>query len=337
MDSRRICPRSRLWTAEFRDTICRVKADMSSFSVVQYTLKDEENDLIIKCKRDSLFGHTLSVFGILRKEGVMDFENKVVIVTGGASGIGKATCFAFAAKGAEVVCIDNDQAAGFSLMHKLCTDWHQSPIKFFELDVSDPVQTEYLMNLILNNYGRVDVLVNNAAIQPLESYVPLHLMPNDLWDSILDVNLKGYFLMAKHCIPFMLEQGVGVIINIASVHAFATAKCTSAYAASKAAIVSLTRSIALEYGDKNIRSVAICPGAVDTPLVRRTLSAQTHGMSPEQAKKQLDKAHPIGRIGMPEEIAATVLFCAGPGASFMTGCAMMVDGGLVAKGSWAVE
>ena len=267
----------------------------------------------------------------------MNFENKVVIVTGGASGIGRATCHEFANAGAKVICIDKDAVACSLLVHEIDKRRYVGTGKFFEADVSDIVRTEYVVNLILNHYKRVDVLVNNAAIQPLESYAPLHLLPTDLWDKILDVNLRGYFLMAKYCIPSMLMQGQGVIINIASVTAFAASKCISAYAASKAGIVSLTRSIALEYGDQNIRAVAICPGTIDTPLVRRTLSAQTHGMSLEQAKEQLDKAHPIGRIGTPEEIAATVLFCAGPGASFMTGCAVTVDGGLSAKGAWAVE
>lgn len=181
------------------------------------------------------------------------------------------------------------------------------------------------------------MLVNNAAIQPRISYTPLHLLPVDMWDEVMDVNLKGYFLMARYCLPMMIDQGGGVIINMASVTGLAASKNISAYAASKAGIISLTRSIALEYGDKNIRAVAICPGTIDTPLVRRTLSAQTHGMDAQQAKEKLDHAHPIGRIGKPEKIAAVVLFCAGPGASFMTGSVVTVDGGLLAKGAWAVE
>ena len=267
----------------------------------------------------------------------MDFENKVVVVTGGASGIGRATSLAFIKAGARVVCVDKDTTVRPYFLQEIVTREYNGTVSFFKTDVSDAVSAESVVNLILNNYGKIDVLVNNAAIQPLESYVPLHLLPDNLWDEILEVNLKGYFLMVKRCIPCMLEQGGGVIINIASVVAFAASKNIAAYAASKAGIVSLTRSIALEYGDKNIRSVAICPGTIDTPLIERTLSAQTHGMSMKQAKKQLGKAHAIGRIGMPEEVARVVLFCAGPGASFMTGCVVPVDGGLLAKGAWAIE
>lgn len=260
----------------------------------------------------------------------MDFENKVVIVTGGVSGIGKAICLAFLNARANVICVDVDRAAGDLLVRE--SDRY---FDFLAMDVVDI--DEDLLDMALNLYGRVDILVNNAAIQPLESYQPLHLLPVDIWDRVIDVNLKGYFLMAKYCLPLMIEQGGGVIINIASVTGLAASKNISAYAASKAGVISLTRSTALEYADQNIRAVAICPGTIDTPLVRRTLSAQTHGMGAEQAKEKLDYAHPIGRIGRPEEIAATVLFCAGPGASFITGSVVTVDGGLMAKGAWAVE
>lgn len=261
-----------------------------------------------------------------------DFENRVVVVTGGASGIGKAICLAFLDEGALVICIDVNGRAGHSLENKT-----RRRMLFCKMDVANIADYPIFSNELTSLYGRVDVLVNNAAIQPLASYTPLHLLPVDVWDRVLDVNLKGYFLMAKYCLPMMLKQGEGVIINIASVTGLAVSKNISAYAASKAAIISLTRSIALEYGDKNIRAVAICPGTVDTPLVRRTLSAQTHDMDVQQAKEKLDRAHPIGRIGKPEEIATAVLFCAGPGASFMTGSVVTLDGGLLAKGAWAVE
>lgn len=263
----------------------------------------------------------------------MDLENKVVVVTGGASGIGRATCLAFLEAGARVICMDVDKEAGNTLM---CSDKHEL-LNFLEMDVSDVAKVPRGIHCVLDWYGRVDVLVNNAAIQPLDSYAPLHLLPVDIWDKVIDVNLKGYFLMAKYCIPSMLEHGGGVIVNIASVTGLAASKNISAYAASKAGIISLTRSIALEYGDKNIRAVTICPGTIDTPLVRRTLSVQTHGLDTQRAKEKMDRAHPIGRIGTPEEIASAVLFCAGPGASFMTGSVMTVDGGLTAKGAWAVE
>jgi len=271
----------------------------------------------------------------------VDFDNKIVVVTGGASGIGEGICIAFAMAGARVICVDMDREAGTSFINEVCTSklypHEQELVNFFEMNVADACQAPQGVYLLLKKYGGIDVLVNNAAIQPLESYTPLHLLSVDLWDKILNVNLRGYFLMARYCIPSMIEQGSGVIINIASVTGIAVSKNISAYAASKAAAISLTRSIALEYGDKNIRSVAICPGTIDTPLVRRTLSSQTHGLATDHAKEKLDRAHPIGRIGTPEEVAEVVLFCAGSGASFMTGSVVTVDGGLTAKGAWAVE
>lgn len=266
----------------------------------------------------------------------MDFENKVVVVTGGAGGIGGAICTAFVDAGARVICVDVNREAGKTFVLGMRSRKHGS-FDFLEMDVSDTDKVPRGIHRVINGYGRVDILVNNAAIQPLESYASLHLLNVDLWDKILDVNLKGYFLMARYCIPSMIEQGGGVIINIASVTGLAASKNISAYAASKAGIISLTRSIALEYGDKNIRSVAICPGTIDTPFIRRTLSAQVYGLGAECAKEKLDHAHPIGRIGMPEEIASAILFCAGSGASFMTGSVMTVDGGLLAKGAWEVE
>ena len=260
-----------------------------------------------------------------------NFENKVVIVTGGASGIGKAICSAFYDAGANVICVDVDRTIG----NLFLDDVSEDNFDFLPIDVVDI--DEELFDVALNLYGRIDILVNNAAIQPLESYTPLHLLPIDVWDRVIDVNLKGYFLMAKYCLPPMIEQGGGVIINIASVTGLAVSKNISAYAASKAAIISLTRSLALEYANQNIRAVAICPGTIDTPLVRQALSAQTHGIDAELAVEKLGHAHPIGRIGRPEEIAAAVLFCASDAASFMAGSVMMVDGGLLAKGAWAVE
>lgn len=268
----------------------------------------------------------------------MEFKDKVVVVTGGGSGIGLETCFAFLEEGAHVLCIDIDTSTARSqCIFRTFMNHILGSICFIESDILNAVKSKKAIERILKEYGRIDVVINNAAIQPLESYVPIHKLSGNLWDRILGVNLKGYFLMAKHCVPSMLKHGGGVIINIASVTAFAASKNIAAYAASKAGIISLTRSIALEYGDKNIRTVAICPGTIDTPLVRRTLSAQTHGMTFEEAKEKLGKVHPIGRVGTAQEVAATVLFCASSRASFMTGSAVTVDGGLSAKGAWAVE
>ena len=256
---------------------------------------------------------------------------RTVIVTGGMSGIGRAICEVFIHEGANVLCIDINAPVG-RMNHGFC--W---PPRFFEMDVSDAASCRHLVEVIEIDYGRIDVLINNAAIQPISSYVPMHLLSDYLWDQILTVNLKGYFLMAKHCLPVMMEQKGGVIVNIASVTGLAISKNISAYAASKAGIISLTRSIALEYAEYNIRAVTVCPGTIDTPMVWRTFEAQTGGMNQKDAIAALGKAHPVGRIGQPEEVAKAVLFLASDAASFITGAMLTVDGGLSAKGAWAIE
>ena len=179
-------------------------------------------------------------------------------------------------------------------------------------------------------WGGVDVLANNVGIQPLHSYLPAHELPEEMWDRIIDVNLKSGFLMTKYAVPVMKERGGGVIINTASVQGLQSAKGIAPYAASKGGMLSLTRQLALEYAADNIRVLAVNPGTIETPL-----AAAGTGNDYAKLRQEGAKAHPIGRIGKPEEIASVVLFLASDGASFMTGEFVNVDGGLMAKGAWA--
>ena len=161
--------------------------------------------------------------------------------------------------------------------------------------------------------------------------MPAHELPDELWDSILTVNLKSYFWMIKRCIPLLKRRQGGVIINTASVQGLQSQKGAAAYAASKGGILSLTRQIALEYAQDNIRCVAIAPGSFDTPLMKEVAA----GIADKNYIPQLIQRYPMKRFGRPQELAKVVAFLAGDGASFITGECVTVDGGIMAQGGWA--
>ena len=256
-----------------------------------------------------------------------DFSGKTVIVTGGAKGIGEGVTRAFAQAGANVFSADVDTVAGAKIAAE--SDSLPGNITYVNADVSKASTCEALVRQAAEN-GGVDVLVNNVGIQPVDSYLPVHEFPEETWDRILDVNLKSGFLMSKYAIPEMLKQGSGVIVNIASVQGRQSMKGVPAYAASKGGMISLTQQLALEYAEQNIRVLAVNPGTIETHLA---LESVNHDV--EALRSAAADAHPVGRIGKPEEIAAVVLFLSSDEASFMTGEYVNVDGGMMAKGSWA--
>jgi NAD(P)-dependent dehydrogenase (short-subunit alcohol dehydrogenase family) len=260
-----------------------------------------------------------------------EFQDKVVIVTGGAKGIGRGICWAFAQEGANVMCADVDQAAG----EKLVSDAVELPgkIRFHRADVATGEGCRGLVEATVSVWGGVDVVCNNVGIQPVNSYLRAHELPEEMWDRILAVNLKSAFLMTKFSVPEMQKRGGGVIINTASVQGLQSAPLVPAYAASKGGILSLTRQLALDYAQDNIRVLAVNPGTIDTPLVEEAIVAG--GLDPVEARAGWAKAHPIGRIGAPADIANVVVFLASQKASFMTGEYICVDGGMMAKGAWA--
>ncbi len=206
-------------------------------------------------------------------------------------------------------------------------------LRFEAADVATAGPCEKLVATAQEAFGGLDVICNNVGIQPTNSYMRAHELPEEMWNRILDVNLKSAFLMMKYGFPAMKARGGGVVINTASVQGLQSAPQVSAYAATKGGILSLTRQLALDYAVDNIRVVAVNPGAIDTPLLVGALEA-TGGDTPE-VRKQMAEAHPIGRTGKPEDIARAVLFLASDEASFMTGSYVNVDGGLMAKGAWA--
>ena len=261
-----------------------------------------------------------------------EFDGKVVIVTGGAKGIGAGISKAFAGAGASVAAVDIDAEAG----KKIAAGGNKGlagEIHFFNADVSQGEACRQLVADVVAKWGEVDVLCNNVGIQPVPSYVPAHELPDEIWDRIIDVNLKSHFLMTKYCVPGMMERGSGVIINTASVQGLQSATAISAYAASKGGILSLTRQLALEYAPHGIRVVAVNPGGIETPLVDEAVEA--FGMNRDEFMEGFNKIHPIGRYGQPADIANAMLFLASERASFITGEYLCVDGGLMAMGQWA--
>ncbi len=260
-----------------------------------------------------------------------EFTGKVVIVTGGAKGIGRAITLGFARAGASVVCADVDETAGKEVVELASTT--EGAVRFVNADVSEAEACKALVETAVNEFGGVDVLCNNVGIQPTNSYLPAHELPEEMWDRIINVNLKSRFLMVKYCVPRLQERGGGVIINTASVQGLQSALGVAPYAASKGGDLSLTRQLALEYAKDNIRVLAVNPGTIETPLVAE--SAAVAGKTIDDMRATWSEAHPLNRIGQPQEVANAVLFLASDKASFMTGSYVNVDGGMMAKGAWA--
>ena len=259
------------------------------------------------------------------------FDGKVVIVTGGALGIGGATAREFSREGASVVIADLDRQAGQATCSEI--EAAGGNAFFVEADVSRAADCRRVVEEAVSVFGGVDVLFNNVGIQPPESYKNVESTPEDMWDRIIDVNLKSYFLMSKYAIPEMRRRGGGVIVNNASVQGLQSMPLVPAYAASKGGVLSLTRQMALDYARENIRVLAICPGTIDTEMVRT--SAAREGGDVEETLRRYGQSHPLGRIGTGQDIANLVLFLAGDKASFMTGEHIAVDGGYMAMGAWA--
>ncbi len=256
-----------------------------------------------------------------------EFKGKVVIVTGGAKGIGGGIVQAFAGEGAHVLCADIDDEAGAIIADS------SASIQYVHADVATSEVCRSLVENATDSWGGVDILCNNVGIQPTASYLPAHEMPEEQWDRIIDVNLKSRFLMVKYCVPVMKERGGGVIINTASVQGLQSAKGISAYAASKGGDLSLVRQLALDYAEDNIRVVAVNPGTIETPLLQEAIDSI--GGDETEIRTDMASRHALNRLGSPEDIANAVLFLASSRASFITGEYVNVDGGLMARGTWA--
>jgi 3-oxoacyl-[acyl-carrier protein] reductase len=255
----------------------------------------------------------------------------VVIVTGGALGIGRATAIEFAREGARVTIADINAEAGRSALEAM--ESVGEPGHLVIGDVARATECERVVRETVDRFGGVDVLFNNVGIQPRASYANVEGTTEEMWDRILDVNLKSYFLMSKYALPEIRRRGGGAIVNTASVQGLQSMKGVPAYAASKGGVLSFTRQMALDYAEDHIRVLAVCPGTIDTEMARTSAALDPAGV--EAALERMGKSHPIGRIGTGLDIANAVLFLASDKASFMTGEYVCVDGGYMARGAWA--
>ena len=260
-----------------------------------------------------------------------EFDGRVALVTGGALGIGRGIVEEFAAAGAAVAIADVNADAAGSLASELGRAGHRAIATVG--DVSSAADADRMVAETIAAFGRLDILVNNAGIHPAEWFFRVEDMPEDAWDRILDVNLKGIYLMSKAAIPQIRLAGRGAIVNIASVQGLQSAPMVPSYAASKGGVLSLTRQMALDYARENIRVVAVCPGTIDTDMSRA--GARAAGDDIDAAVRTMAARHPLGRVGQPRDIAHAVLFLASDRASFITGEYLNVDGGLMALGAWA--
>ncbi|MCP4716951.1 MAG: SDR family oxidoreductase [Deltaproteobacteria bacterium] len=244
-------------------------------------------------------------------------KNKVAFITGAASGIGSACALRFAREGAKI--------AGFDINSKTDDTWKKAagltPDTHFEAgDVTDEISVSEAVDAVQNRFGRIDVLVNSAGIAAGGA---VHTVSAQDWDNVMDVNLKGTFLVCKHVLPKMMEQNTGSIINISSIEGIEGFEGGSVYNASKAGVVLLSKNMAMDYACRGIRVNTICPGFIDTPLAQKTLGV-------EELKETFEKiidACLLKRMGQPEEIANAALFLASDEASYVTGHTMVVDGG----------
>ena len=251
----------------------------------------------------------------------LELAGRVAIVTGGESGIGRAICELFAAEGASIVIADlspGDAAESISKRGGGAAVQVQA-------DVRSQRDARRVVGEAVRRFGGVDILCNNAGIELLK---PMVETTEEEWDRVMDTNLKGAFLLSKFAIPEMIKRGGGSIVNTASQLGLVGLENFTAYCASKAGVILLTRAMALEQAPNGIRVNCICPGPVETPMLERELKTER---DPEAARRMWAGRLPIGRLGKPEEIAQAALFLASDRSSFSVGQALVIDGGYVIR------
>jgi NAD(P)-dependent dehydrogenase (short-subunit alcohol dehydrogenase family) len=252
-------------------------------------------------------------------------EGKVVLVTGGASGIGRATALTFAREGAKLIIADMNEEGGHQTVHMITENGGEAI--FVRTDVSQAVEVQALISKAVETYGRLDCAHNNAGISGFgiagDAYTLTAEYPEERWHQVIAVNLTGVWLCMKYELQQMRTQGGGAIVNTASGAGLVGSRGMSAYVASKHGVVGLTKTAALEYAQQGIRVNCVCPGVIQTPMTERVLR--------DPARQAQITARPMGRVGAPEEVAEAVVWLCSDAASFVTGHAMSVDGGLVAQ------
>jgi len=250
-------------------------------------------------------------------------RDKVALITGAGSGMGRLAAQVFAREGARVILADVAQDAGEAAAAEVAQAGGQA--LFVAADVARERDVQGLVRRGIEAFGRLDVLYNNAGIFPAEDGSVVDI-PEEVWDRVMAVNLKGIYLCCKHAVPQLLRAGGGSIINVASF--VALVGCTvpqDAYTASKGGVIALTKSLAVQFGPKNVRSNAIAPGPIETPLLMSWLLT-----NPAEKKKRLDRI-PAGRFGQPEDIVNMALYLASDEAAWVNGAVMVVDGGITSN------
>jgi len=247
------------------------------------------------------------------------FAGKVAVVTGGSSGLGRATALAFAAEGARVAVASRRPGESEETVRMIAEGGGEAC--FIATDVARAPDVENLIAETVRRWGRLDFAFNNAGIMR-SPFMPTPDYPLESWDEVIATNLTGVFLSMKYEIPAMLQSGGGAIVNMSSVAGQIGGPVGISYYASKHGVIGATKAAALEYATRGIRVNAVCPGVISTPLVE--------GMPPERAAA-LMAAHPIGRFGVPDEVAQAVIFLCSDKASYITGTALAIDGGLLAR------
>jgi glucose 1-dehydrogenase len=237
----------------------------------------------------------------------MRFTGKICLVTGGGSGIGKATCLQMATEGGIVIVIDRDDKGGNDTTNQITQAGGQA--LFQQVDVGMPDQIEKCVQTVVDKYGKIDVVVNNAAMMTFKPIVDLEI---EMWDKVLQVNLRSVFLFCKFCIPHMTN---GAVVNISSVHGHETTPNVLPYAASKGGIEAFTRGLSLEYKPAQARFNSVAPGAVDTPMLWSNPNIK-------DGKEKIE-----GAVGKPENLSAAICFMASDDAAYINGTTLIVDGG----------
>lgn len=249
------------------------------------------------------------------------FSGKVALVTGAASGIGRATALAFAARGANVLLSDVQKEAGEAAAETVRAAGGEA--RFVRCDVSRDAEVAHMIREAIDTFGGIDFAVNNAGVEGASA--PLEDLDEAEWDRVHGINLKGAWLCMKHEIPALRARGGGSIVNVSSIAGVTGFPAAAAYVASKHGMIGLSRSAALELAPAGIRVNAVCPGAIATPMIDRATGGDA------AAAQAFAAAAPMGRMGTPEEIASAIVWLCEPGAAFTTGHALVSDGGWTAR------
>ena len=260
----------------------------------------------------------------------MDFTGKVALITGGGGGIGRATALGFALRGAKIVIVDHDEAQG-KASADIVTQ-RGGDVRFVRADVTKSASVQDYVKAALDAYGRIDCFFNNAGIEG--KVVPTQDYDEDVFDQVIAVNLKGVFLGLRHVLPVMLKQGGGTVVNTASVAGLFGGPGMPAYVASKHGVLGLTKVASTDVAPHGIRVNAVCPGPVETRMMR-SLESQRNPGDPEGVHKAYSAAMPTGRYTLPEEVAGAVLYLCSDLSGNVTGTHIVVDGGRSGSGGAA--